>query len=111
MCPAALTTGPIMDPKRSAGAEAPALTACTTTARQESDAQRDFVPGLDGMSAANDGQARQESNLQPPVLETGALPIELRTYRLDAQTHGRVDAQNNPTTRHLITICRVCCVC
>ncbi len=24
-------------------------------------------------------QARQESNLQPPVLETGALPIELRT--------------------------------
>ena len=29
-------------------------------------------------------QARQESNLQPPVLETGALPIELRTYKLDA---------------------------
>src|SRR5205085_4324466 len=27
-------------------------------------------------------QARQESNLQPPVLETGALPIELRTYKL-----------------------------
>ena len=27
-------------------------------------------------------QARQESNLQPPVLETGALPIELRTYTL-----------------------------
>ena len=27
-------------------------------------------------------QARQESNLQPPVLETGALPIELRTYRV-----------------------------
>jgi hypothetical protein len=26
-----------------------------------------------------DEQARQESNLQPPVLETGALPIELRT--------------------------------
>src|SRR5687767_8839477 len=25
-------------------------------------------------------QARQESNLQPPVLETGALPIELRTF-------------------------------
>ncbi len=23
-------------------------------------------------------QARQDSNLQPPVLETGALPIELR---------------------------------
>ncbi len=25
-------------------------------------------------------QARQDLNLQPPVLETGALPIELRTY-------------------------------
>ena len=24
------------------------------------------------------GQGRQDSNLQPPVLETGALPIELR---------------------------------
>ena len=24
-------------------------------------------------------QARQDLNLQPPVLETGALPIELRT--------------------------------
>ena len=31
-------------------------------------------------SAATSQQARQESNLQPPVLETGALPIELRTY-------------------------------
>ena len=27
-------------------------------------------------------QARRESNPQPPVLETGALPIELRTYPL-----------------------------
>ncbi len=26
------------------------------------------------------GQARQDLNLQPPVLETGALPIELRAY-------------------------------
>jgi hypothetical protein len=25
-------------------------------------------------------QARQDSNLQPPVLETGALPLELRTF-------------------------------
>ena len=31
-------------------------------------------------------QARQESNLQPPVLETGALPIELRTYGIRSQT-------------------------
>ena len=26
-------------------------------------------------------QGRQDSNLQPPVLETGALPVELRPYR------------------------------
>ena len=25
-------------------------------------------------------QGRQDSNLQPPVLETGALPIELRPW-------------------------------
>src|SRR5919201_82518 len=25
-----------------------------------------------------EGQGRQDSNLQPPVLETGALPVELR---------------------------------
>jgi hypothetical protein len=31
-------------------------------------------------SAAFALQARQDSNLQPPVLETGALPVELRTY-------------------------------
>src|SRR6266849_9024998 len=30
-------------------------------------------------SAATAKQARQDLNLQPPVLETGALPIELRT--------------------------------
>ena len=27
-----------------------------------------------------EGQGRQDSNLQPPVLETGALPVELRPY-------------------------------
>ena len=27
-------------------------------------------------------QARRDSNPQPPVLETGALPIELRTYSM-----------------------------
>ena len=30
--------------------------------------------------AGSPSQARRESNPQPPVLETGALPIELRTY-------------------------------
>ena len=28
--------------------------------------------------ACLEGQGRQDSNLEPPVLETGALPIELR---------------------------------
>ena len=28
--------------------------------------------------ALRDVQGRQDSNLQPPVLETGALPVELR---------------------------------
>jgi hypothetical protein len=30
-------------------------------------------------------QARQESNPQPPVLETGALPIELLAFKLCGQ--------------------------
>jgi hypothetical protein len=29
-------------------------------------------------SAVSEAQGRQDSNLQPPVLETGALPVELR---------------------------------
>ena len=29
-------------------------------------------------------QGRQDSNLQPPVLETGALPVELRPYVNDS---------------------------
>src|SRR6267378_593907 len=50
------------------------------------------LTGLRAGASATAKQARQESNLQPPVLETGALPIELRTYeRLDAQTHRRTD--------------------
>jgi hypothetical protein len=33
------------------------------------------------MPAASEGwQVRRDSNPQPPVLETGALPIELLTY-------------------------------
>jgi hypothetical protein len=30
------------------------------------------------VSACSSQQGRQDSNLQPPVLETGALPVELR---------------------------------
>ena len=43
-----------------------------------------FACGSDLQSAerlrAAGRQARQDLNLQPPVLETGALPIELRAY-------------------------------
>src|SRR5216117_3991512 len=58
-------------------------------------------------------QARQESNLQPPVLETGALPIELRTYeQLDAQTrqtHRRKPSRvNGRFDGFLLCVCRVC---
>ena len=37
---------------------------------------------LHGRGPAFSAQARRESNPQPPVLETGALPIELRTSEL-----------------------------
>ena len=33
-------------------------------------------------------QVRQDSNPQPPVLETGALPIELLTFRFEAPQPG-----------------------
>jgi hypothetical protein len=33
-----------------------------------------------GPNARKDWQARRDSNPQPPVLETGALPIELLAY-------------------------------
>ena len=39
------------------------------------DAETRLVERVPGLSAS---QGRQDSNLQPPVLETGALPIELR---------------------------------
>ena len=32
------------------------------------------------MEAGGEQQGRQDSNLQPPVLETGALPVELRPW-------------------------------
>src|SRR5690606_21115845 len=43
---------------------------------------------LPGLQAAIQPQARRDSNPQPPVLETGALPIELRTYAPQPH-HGR----------------------
>ena len=38
-----------------------------------------FIPHPRSLNAEA-WQARQDLNLQPPVLETGALPIELLTY-------------------------------
>src|SRR5262245_45608637 len=39
------------------------------------------APELGGNLCVRIGlQGRQDSNLQPPVLETGALPVELRPY-------------------------------
>jgi hypothetical protein len=43
-------------------------------------------------------QARQESNLQPPVLETGALPIELRTYTISNVEYPIPNIQGDPTS-------------
>jgi hypothetical protein len=36
--------------------------------------------GGEAVSSSFSQQGRQDSNLQPPVLETGALPIELRPW-------------------------------
>ncbi len=46
--------------------------------RHEWQEEEEPTPELVGVGSLEE-QARQESNLQPPVLETGALPIELRT--------------------------------
>jgi hypothetical protein len=40
--------------------------------------QRRENPLRERVSVSQGAQGRQDSNLQPPVLETGALPIELR---------------------------------
>ena len=42
-------------------------------------------------------QARQDSNLQPPVLETGALPVELRTYGMSNIQYPSVVQLHLPT--------------
>src|SRR6266702_6553719 len=47
--------------------------AATTRLSPERPAKKNFTDDFQP-------QARRESNPQPPVLETGALPIELRTY-------------------------------
>ena len=36
------------------------------------------IPHRERTRRRGEGQGRQDSNLEPPVLETGALPVELR---------------------------------
>src|SRR6476659_1336907 len=50
-------------------------------------------------ASRTDPQARQESNLQPPVLETGALPIELRTFGRPGWLTGIEPATSGATVR------------
>ena len=45
---------------------------------EESPARAGKSPAVTRLFAGTQGQGRQDSNLQPPVLETGALPVELR---------------------------------
>ena len=44
-------------------------------------------PPSRGRGPAISAQARRDSNPQPPVLETGALPVELRTSDLFPLRH------------------------
>ena len=55
-------------------------------------------------------QVRRDSNPQPPVLETGALPIELLTYELKVnsfqlETDLPIELQLD---RYFVSLCAVC---
>ena len=47
------------------------------------------APEIRGFSTCSLPQGRQDSNLEPPVLETGALPVELRPSARRHCTGGR----------------------
>jgi len=47
-------------------------------------------------------QGRQDSNLQPPVLETGALPVELRPWVAGANGTAAPRWQDPPVQRRLL---------
>ena len=56
-----------------------------------------------GRGPAISAQARRDSNPQPPVLETGALPIELRTsidvpFRPKPKAYGQGQSRTADTT-------------
>ena len=58
-------------------------------------------PSSHGRGPAISAQARRDSNPQPPVLETGALPIELRTFGRPSATftfHGQGRNRTADTT-------------
>src|ERR1700748_811636 len=48
-------------------------------------------------------QARRESNPQPPVLETGALPIELLAFVVLARS-----LRSRARVRHFCSLCATC---
>ena len=52
--------------------------------------------GALGISLRRSWQARQELNPQPPVLETGALPIELLAYPVQATPDRRKPPNVSP---------------
>ena len=52
-------------------------------------------------------QARRDSNPQPPVLETGALPIELRTFGRPSTTAPSSSGQGRNRTADTTIFSRV----
>ena len=70
---------------------------------------RPTFASVDAPFLPNMAQARRDSNPQPPVLETGALPVELRDLRPSASTAGRkpVDGQGRNRTADTTIFSRV----
>ena len=65
------------------GPNGPYLSNSLALSRRQRNARRRCAlpsPAEPAPVGASVEHARQDSNLQPPVLETGALPIELRAY-------------------------------
>src|SRR6266852_3058914 len=61
-------------------------------------------------SRSSNWQDRRESNPQPPVLETGALPIELLSFvtvaiRQSAITNRQSVNHQSPIANHLVSRC------
>ena len=71
--------------------------------------RRKFLPrGKDLKALSLIQHGRKESNLQPPVLETGALPIELRPYNQFALTRPTWILDHHLKTYELYGVCPSC---